>query len=244
MQNGNSVIKTVRAGLERDPHINLHRWPIRLEMSEDCVLLMEGEVDSIAAKKMALEIAGATPDVHGVIDRLQVVPAEPRSDGEILGSLETLLLEARDLKNCSLRAMKKGQAFTLQEITDDNASGDILVAVRNGVVTLDGWVISLSHKRLAGVLAWWVPGCRNVVDTLEVLPPEQDGDDEVSDILSLVLEMDPMIPHPGQIRVETHDHVVTLQGVVNSGTEKIRAEQDAWYLFAVNNVINQLAVSR
>ena len=244
MQNGNSVIKTVRAGLERDSHINLHRWPIRLEMREDCVLVMAGEVESIAAKKMALEIAGATPDVRGIVDRLQVVPAEPRGDGEILGSLETLLLEARDLKNCSLRVMKKGQAFTLQEIRDDNASGDILFAVKDGVVALDGWVISLSHKRLAGVLAWWVPGCRDVVDTLEVLPPEQDGDDEVSDVLSLVLEMDPMIPHPEQIRVETHDHVVTLHGVVNSTTEKIRAEQDAWYLFAVDKVINQLAVSR
>ena len=109
---------------------------------------------------------------------------------------------------------------------------------------LDGWVISLSHKRLAGVLAWWVPGCRDVVNGLEVLPPEQDNDDEVSDALSLVLEMDPMIPHPEQIRVETHDHVVTLQGLVNTETEKIRAEQDAWYLFAVDNVINRLAVGR
>jgi len=131
------------------------------------------------------------------VDRLHVAPAERKGDGEILGTLQTLLLEARDLKNCTLRAMKKGQTVNLQEITDDNASGDILIGVKEGVVTLDGWVISLSHKRLAGVLAWWVPGCRDVLDGLEVLPPEQDNDDEVSDALSLVLEMDPMIPHPG-----------------------------------------------
>jgi len=243
MQNGHSIIKVTRAGLEREPRINLHRWPIHLEVSDDGVLIMEGDVENLSAKKMAREIAGTVPEVRGVVDRLQVAPAEPRSDGEILGMLESLLLEARDLKNCTLRVMKKGQSLTLQEIRDADASGDILVAVKAGVVTLDGWVISLSHKRLAGVLAWWTPGCRDVVDALEVLPPEQDGDDEVSDVLSLVLEMDPMIPHPGQIRIQTHNYVVTLQGVVNTQTEKNRAEQDAWYLFAVDNVINQLAVS-
>ncbi len=243
MQNGHSIIKATRAGLEREPRINLHRWPIHLEVSDDGVLIMEGDVENLSAKKMAREIAGTVPEVRGVVDRLQVAPAEPRSDGEILGMLESLLLEARDLKNCTLRVMKKGQSLTLQEIRDADASGDILVAVKAGVVTLDGWVISLSHKRLAGVLAWWTPGCRDVVDALEVLPPEQDGDDEVSDVLSLVLEMDPMIPHPGQIRIQTHNYVVTLQGVVNTQTEKNRAEQDAWYLFAVDNVINQLAVS-
>jgi len=243
MQNGHSIIKAIRAGLEREPRINLHRWPIHLEVSDDGVLVMEGDVENLSAKKMAREIAGTVPEVRGVVDRLRVTPAESRSDGEILGMLESLLLEARDLKNCTVRVMKKGQSLTLQEIRDADASGDILVAVKAGVVTLDGWVISLSHKRLAGVLAWWTPGCRDVVDALEVLPPEQDGDDEVSDVLSLVLEMDPMIPHPGQIRIQTHNYVVTLQGVVNTQTEKDRAEQDAWYLFAVDNVINQLAVS-
>ncbi len=242
MQNLHPLIKTARAGLEREPRINLHRWPIHLEMSDDGVLIMEGNVESVAAKKMAREIAGTVPDVRGVVDRLQIAPAEPRGDGEILGTLEALLLEARDLKNCTLRVMKKGQPFTLQDVSAEDASGDILVAVEAGVVTLDGWVISLSHKRLAGVLAWWVPGCRDVVDALEVLPPEQDGDDEISDALSLVLEMDPMIPHPEQIRAQTHDYVVTLQGLVATQTEKDRAEQDAWCLFAVDNVINQIAV--
>jgi len=126
----------------------------------------------------------------------------------------------------------------------DDVSGVLLASVTDGVVTLDVWVISLSHKRMAGVLAWWVPGCRDVVDALEVLPPEQDNDDEVSDALSLVLEMDPMIPHPDQIRVRTRNFVVTLEGLAGSEAEKNRAEQDAWCLFAVDRVINQLAVGR
>jgi osmotically-inducible protein OsmY len=37
---------------------------------------------------------------------------------------------------------------------------------------------------------------------------------------------------------------VTLDGLVATQAEKDRAEQDAWCLFAVDKVINQLAVSR
>jgi osmotically-inducible protein OsmY len=243
MQNGNPILTTIRASLEREPRINLHRWPVRLDLTDDCVLVMEGDMESLAAKKRALDIAGAVPDVRGVVDRLHVAATEPKGDGEILNVLEAMLLDARDLQNCSLRALKKGGSVTLREITDDASSGDILIAVKDGVVTLDGWAISLSHKRVAGVLAWWVPGCRDVMNALDVLPPEQDTDDEVSDAMSLVLEMDPMIPHPEQIRVRTQDHVVTLDGLVNTQTVKARAEQDAWCLFAIDKVINRLAVS-
>lgn len=244
MKNGNPILKSVRAALEREPRINLHRWPVQIDMTADNALLLEGDMENIAAKKLALELAGSMPDVRGVVDRLHVAPAERKSDGEILDVLKDLLLNAREFKNCTLRTMKKGEAITMQEGSGEDASGDMLVAVTEGVVTLDGWVISLSHKRLAGVLAWWVPGCRDVVDGLEVLPPEQDNDDEVSDALSLVLEMDPMIPHPDQIRIHTRNYVVTLEGLVGTQTEKVRAEQDAWCLFAVDKVINHLAVGR
>jgi osmotically-inducible protein OsmY len=242
MQNGNPILKTLRAALEREPHINVHRWPITLDLTDDKALVLEGELESIAAKKRALELAGSMPEVRGVVDRLHVAPSERKGDGAILDVLEAGLLSERELKNCTLRVIRKGQTVTRQEAKDDDSSGDILVSVNEGVVTLDGWVISLSHKRMAGVLAWWVPGCRDVVDALEVLPPEQDNDDEVSDALSLVLEMDPMIPNPGQIHVQTRDFVVTLEGMVATETERKRAEQDAWYLFAVDNVVNRLAV--
>jgi osmotically-inducible protein OsmY len=242
MNNGNPILKSLRAALEREPLINLHRWPIQFGLTDDNALLLEGDTGSIAAKKLILEIAGALPGVRGVVDRLHVAAVEHRGDGAILDTLGALLLDARELKNCTLRTMRKGEAITLQEVRGEDASGDILASVKDGVVKLDGWVISLSHIRLAGVLAWWVPGCRDVVDRLDVLPPEQDNDDEVSDALSLVLEMDPMIPDPGQIRIHTDHRVVTLDGLVGTQTEKNRAEQDAWCLFAVDKVVNRLAV--
>lgn len=244
MQNGNPILKTLWAAFEREPRINLHRWPVRIDLTDDGVVVLEGDVGSVAAKKLALELAGTMPSVRGVVDRMHVAPPEPKGDGAILDALTTLLLDARELKNCTLRVIRKGETFSLQEAGGEDASGDLLVSVKDGVVTLDGWVISLSHKRMAGVLAWWTPGCCDVVNALEVQPPEQDNDDEVSDALSLVLEMDPLIPDPGQIRVHTRNYVVTLEGLVATQAEKDRAEQDAWCLFAVDNVINQLSVSR
>jgi osmotically-inducible protein OsmY len=242
MQNGNPVLKSVRAAFEHEPHIDLHRWPFRLDLTDDHALVLEGEVGSVAAKKRALEIAGATPGVRGVVDRLHVAPSERKGDGAILDSLTTAWLNAAELKNCTLRAMKKGRSVTVHEAGGEDPSGDVLVSVEDGVVTLDGWVLSLSHKRMAGVLAWWTPGCRDVVDGLEVSPPEQDNDDEVSDALSLVLELDPLIPHPDQIHIQTRNYVVTLEGLVPTETQRTRAEQDAWCLFAVDKVVNRIAV--
>lgn len=245
MKNGNPLLKSVRAALERDPRINLHQWPLELDLTDDHALVLQGEVQNVAAKKRALEVAGATPDVRGIVDRLQVAPAEHKGDGEILEILIRLLLDSGEFKSCTLRAVKKGQEVVVQSAEGaDYPGGDLRVSVDDGVITLDGSVISLSHKRMGGVLAWWVPGCRDVRDLLEVVPPEQDNDGEISEALTLVLELDPMISRPHQIRVDIRDKVVTLQGLVGTETEKDRAEQDAWCMFNVGTVVNQLTVSR
>lgn len=91
------------------------------------------------------------------------------------------------------------------------ASGAIEVAVDKGVVTLNGQVASLSQKRMAGVLAWWVPGSRDVINGLEISPPEEDNDDEVIDGIRLALEKDPFV-NATQIRVRCRDYAVTLEG--------------------------------
>lgn len=242
MNNGTPLLKSLRAALEREPLINLHRWPIQASLLGDDALLLEGDTGSIAAKKRILEIACGLHHTGRVVDRLHVAPAEHKGDGAIIDSLKTLLLGARELKSCTLRVMKKGQAILLQEAHGDYIGGHILISVKDGVIMLDGSVISLTHKRLAGVLAWWTPGCRDVENRLEVDPREQDNDGEVSDALALVLEIDPMIPDPAQIRVTTDHWVVTLDGLVANEAERNRAEQDAWSLFAVDKVINRLAV--
>jgi osmotically-inducible protein OsmY len=103
-------------------------------------------------------------------------------------------------------------------------------------------VPSLSHKRLAGVLAWWVPGSREVINGLAVEPPQADSDDEITDAVRLVLDKDRFVP-ADQIRVRTRGRVVTLEGIVANQTLCELAECDAWYVFGVDRVVNHLQVS-
>jgi osmotically-inducible protein OsmY len=99
------------------------------------------------------------------------------------------------------------------------------------------------HKRLAGVLAWWVPGTRDVVNGLEEVPAEEDNDNELTDAVRLALEKDPFV-NAVKIRVTTQDWIVTLDGLVPNETMKQMAERDAWYVLGVKKVDNRIQVER
>jgi osmotically-inducible protein OsmY len=234
-----AVIRQVHGLLEHELRINLHRHPIKIGFGDGAVVL-EGEVENIAAKKLALELAAGVDGIRGVVDRLRIVPAERKGDGAIRDSLCGFLLREPELRNCTIRVRAKGRVETLQEVPGERA-GEIEVAIEDGVITFEGAVISLSHKRIAGVLAWWTPGCRDVVNSLDVVPPEEDNDDEVVDALRLVLEMDPLV-QAEQITASCRNYVVTLAGYVRTEEERRQAERDAWALFAVDNVVNGIEV--
>ena len=240
MTEQNEILKRARAAFEFEPRINLHRFPIRMHWS-DGTLTLEGEVESVIAKRLAARLAKGLAGVTGLVDKLCVTPAEHKSDGEILDALMQLLQRAAALKNCTLRIREKGRTWTLHEASASNSSGEIEFAVKDGVVTLDGQVISLSHKRIASALGWWAPGCRDVMKHLHVVPTEQDNDDELTDAVRLVLEMDPLV-RADQIRVNTRLRIVTLEGLVKNTVEKKMAELDAWLLPGVNEVFNHLQV--
>ena len=239
MSDKGHVIKAVRAAFEREPRINLHRYPVHIDFG-DGVLTLEGEVEDIAAKKLGLELAIAVPGVSGIVDRLHVVPATRMGDGAILDAVRDALLQEPALKNCTIRVKHKGKMETVRESPVD-PQGVIEVSVTDGVVLLDNHVTNLVQKRLAGVLAWWVPGSRDVINGMEVVPPEEDSDDQVTKAVRLALKKDPFV-NVDRIRVSTRSSVVTLEGEMPTDTQKEMAEFDAWYVFGVDNVINKLEV--
>jgi osmotically-inducible protein OsmY len=126
---------------------------------------------------------------------------------------------------------------------EHDAAGDIEISVTDGVILLEGHVISQSRLRFAGALAWWTPGRRDVINALEVLPPDEDRDDEVADVMRLVLEADPELD-ADLIRTNCSNKVVVLEGSVPNEHQKRRAELDAWSLFAIRGVVNRLQVAR
>jgi osmotically-inducible protein OsmY len=235
-----AITRQVHALLERETRINVHRHPVRISNSNGVVVL-EGEVADVAAKKLALELAASVPGVDGIVDRLRVAPGEPRGDGAIRDSLARRLLEQPEFRNCALRAHTNERSETLRTAQAD-AVGEIEISVTDGVIVLEGQVISQSHRRFAGVLAWWTPGRRDVVNSLAVRPEYEDRDDEIAEVLGLVLEADPMVD-ASQIRMNCRSRTVILEGSVPTEQQKLRAELDAWALYGVDRVMNRLQVT-
>lgn len=239
MTHQDQVLTAVRAALEREPRINLHQYPVRMDFS-DGVLTLEGEAEHVAAKKLALELAIAVPEVTGIVDRLHVAPATRMGDGAILDAVRDALLQEAGLQNCTIQLKRKGTWETVREASV-TPQGVIQVSVMEGVVLLDDHVTSLIQKRLAGVLAWWVPGSRDVINGMEVLPLQDDSDEEMAKAVRLVLEKDPFV-NVERIRVGVKKAVVTLEGDAPSAPQKEMAEFDAWYVFGVDRVDNRLEV--
>ena len=235
-----AITRQVHALLERESRINLHRHPVAIS-NADGVVVLEGEVADVAAKKLALELAASVQGVDGIVDRLRVAPGEVRGDGAIRDSLARRLLEQPEFRNCSLRSYTNERIEVLREVAKDSF-GEIQISVTDGVIALEGHVISQSHRRFAGVLAWWTPGRRDVVNSLEVRPEYEDRDDEVAEVLGLVLEADPMVD-AAQIRMSCKARTVVLEGSVPTEEQKRRAELDAWALYGVERVVNRLEVT-
>lgn len=230
---GPDVINQVRAALERDPDINLHHNPI--EISQHGQLCLKGQVDSIVAKRKALRIARSVAGSADVQDRLWVQTSRER-DGD-------------GLRRAVLSALFEDGAFKGFEILDrdeapsQEAENWIRVEAAQGSseVTLEGRVYSLSHRRLAEVLAWWTPGTVDVDNRIRVEPAEQDSDAEINDAVRLVLEKDPSFDAE-QIHIRTEGAVVTLEGAVSSEINRKLASLDCWYVPGVHDVRNQLEV--
>lgn len=201
---------------------------------------MEGEVPSVAAKKLALEAAAAVPGVAGIVDRLRVRPAQVMGDGQIRDLLRDAYLQEPAFRELVLAVSIKGEWHVVREPADVTR-GTMEIEVSDGVVTLNGEVTGLGLKRLAGVLAWWVPGSRDVINGLVVAPDQEDNDFEIADAVRLALEKDPYVK-AAQIRVGALNGLVRLEGLVPTESEKEMAEADAWYVFGVDKVVNELQV--
>lgn len=239
MPDDGTILDAVRAALRSEARVDLHNHPLKLELADGNILLMDGELASVAAKKLALERAAAVAGVDGVVDRIRVIPAQRMGDGAIRNELRAALLQEPAFAAIAIHETAKGHTEPVREPTE--RSGRIEYEVEDGVVTLNGEVPGLGHKRLAGVLAWWIPGSRDVVNGIAEAPAEADNDGEVVDAVRLALEKDVFV-NAGQIRVSARDYAVTLDGLVPTEAERDMAECDAWYVFGVDEVFNRLVV--
>lgn len=230
-------LNELRAALENDPRIDVHQHPVRASFREG-ILVLEGTVKNIGAKKLAYRAAKKIAEDRPLSDQMRVASADPGEDGALRDEVCNLLLEEPVFQEYGLRIIKDGRSETMREPRE--APNRILeVLVRDGTVTLNGSVGSLSHLRMAEALIWWTAGCEVVDNRLTVDPPEEDNDGELADAILMVLEKDPFV-HAGQLLISVRDRVVTLDGYVASEEEKHLAVMDAWCVPGVEDVIDHI----
>lgn len=239
MDNRERIVRDIRSALEQERRIDLHRHPLEVDFRGGS-LVLAGEVESLAAKKLALEYAAAFLGGGELEDRLLVRPGEPLEDGALGDLVYAALSGESAFDDLDLYVRVQGADKESRSAPRD-ARGRIEVQVSGGVVTLSGSVESYTHKALAGVIVWWRRGTRDVANNLSVAHPLDDPDGEMTDALRMVLEKDRFVQE-GQIRVHCRDFTAVLEGAVRSDLEKELAEADAWYLLGVTDVENRLKI--
>ena len=247
VDSGPHRLETVRAALERSLRSG-KLADLKLAFEKDGVLVVEGEVAGIAAKKRALRIAAITSGAGGLIDRLHVRPATPMEDGEIrvhlaeLFALDPRFTDIALFEDRSARPVGVKHDYSAVAGASSETGGRLTIAVRDGVVTLDGAVPSLVRMRLAGAIAWGAPGVRDVVNGLTVRPPEEDGPDQLEEAVREALDGHPLFDD-AQVKVGAFGDSVRLTGLVHSDDARDAAEETAWRILGVDEVINEIEVA-
>lgn len=240
----NSASKTkeiraaVRSALESEPRIGAAEL-IDVSFNDDGSLLVEGTVETVRAKKLALERIGALPGIDLIVDRLHVRPAEVMSDAGIRSHLRNAFLQEPSFAGLVITQETGGARQVIAE--PPNAIGSLEFSVSSGVIVLNGEAPGIATKQLAGVLAWWVPGSRDVVNGMAVPESELNSPQAIEHAVRIALEKDPFVD-AAQIRIGVRIRTVRLTGIVASESARNMAENDAWYVFGVDDVINEIDV--
>jgi osmotically-inducible protein OsmY len=122
-------------------------------------------------------------------------------------------------------------------------AAEIVVSVRDGVVTLSGYVDSYVKKLAAERAAARVFGVKAVAETIQVRLPGslKRSDEDIAGMVANVLEWNVLVPYD-RVKVHVQDGVVTLSGEVDWVYQKFAAEEAMRYLMGIVSLSNQITV--
>ncbi len=185
--------------------------------TEDGIVTLSGSVDSYYAKLEAEDNAESTKGVLEVINNIVVKPPV-RLDSQIRGDIVA--------------------ALAADPVTE---SYEVVVNVDDGIVTLTGDVDSYSEKTVAEEVAEGIEGVKLVKNQLTYDLVTDRTDPDIKSDIEYRLRSDATIKS-GLIQVTVDEGDVTLDGKVSSAAEKNEAETEAWSVFGVKSVENDLDV--
>lgn len=204
---------------------------------------LRGEVDNLAAKRAAEQVASNTLGVKRVTNRLKVRPAQDILDNRIEQDIETALLRDPYVERFEIR-----------------------VSVTDSVAILSGTVDSWFEKTQAEIVAGNVKGVVDVRNNLTLestapykydpyldpldfdydytpgrsAAPDDSVDQRIAEDVRDELWWSPFVDSD-QIQVEVNGRTVTLSGEVDSNAERAAAVKNAYDAGAFA-VINELEV--
>ena len=122
---------------------------------------------------------------------------------------------------------------------------DIKIQSKNGAVTLTGIVSEEYHKSLAQETMAGLPGVKSVDNRLEVKgsPPTANSDAWLRDKVKVTLLFHRSVS-AGKTEVDVKDGIVTLRGNAESQAQKELTTEYARDVEGVNNVNNEMTVSK
>jgi len=122
-------------------------------------------------------------------------------------------------------------------------AAEIGIAVKDGVVTLSGYVESYVEKGAAERAAARVFGVRAVAEEIQVRLPGslKRSDEDIARAVANVLDWNVLVPHD-RVKVQVRDGLVTLSGEVDWGYQKFAAEETVRSLMGVVWFSNQITV--
>jgi osmotically-inducible protein OsmY len=118
---------------------------------------------------------------------------------------------------------------------------NIAVMVRNGAVTLSGYVSTFSEKRAAVRAAERVNGVRTVADEIEVQLADAEQDPDIAEAILASFRRHTDVPE--SVRAEVRNGWVTLLGEVESNHQRFEAERAVANTRGVTGVTSRIAVS-
>lgn len=186
----------------------------------DGVVTLRGQVRSLWEKDTAIKIAGRVHDVRDVKSQLTIEKGESdRSMGERLGAM-----------------IQNSVFYTMF----DAVSG----SVRDGVVTLTGWVTSPYKSAQIAESVSKVPGVQELHNQIKVLPVSPYDDELRARAANAIYNQLPRLANQTvpPIHIIVNNGRVTLVGIVSNNVERLQAERAVGGLFGVFGVDNQLRV--
>jgi osmotically-inducible protein OsmY len=175
-----------------------------------------------------------------------------KSNGWVTG---TQSVNAGDLEvNYSLSENEKERIEMVSDYSNDQIKNSIKDAfnyaprvspfsidckVDNGTATLTGTVNNLKAKKKAAQVAENTIGVWRVKNHLKVRPDIMLGDDALERKVRKAIDKDPYLEH-FKLRVDALNGRVTLSGDVSSKFQRKRAEEIAWEVKGVVEVINNI----